>query len=44
MNAKRNSRTLRPAETYRGAIRNKAREARNKRGTDRREARKAAKQ
>mgnify|MGYP001568658869 CR=1 FL=1 len=41
MTAKRKRNVPRPAETYRGAIRNLARDARNKRGTDKREARAA---
>ena len=41
MTAKRKRGTPRPAETYRGAIRNAARDVRNKRGTDKIRARKA---
>ena len=42
MTAKRKRNTPRPASTYRGAIRNQARDARDRRGTDKRDARKAA--
>lgn len=40
MTATRKRGTPRPDETYRGARRNLARDERNKRGTDKREARK----
>lgn len=43
MTAKRKRGIPRAAETYRGAIRNLARTERNKRGTDKRDARAAVK-